>query len=437
MADNSLAEFQRNQSERISKEIIGQSEMQERQQQANWQKQWQAAHQHLVVLFRLLDKDYDEACEKSNHPLEKLSDEDLAYLINTRIRTMQEIIKRKELPDAAERVRQEISELTQKYALLEDENAVLEEHNQTLQDENESLTSHLSALRQAQKDTLENDKPVNNANVTKTVGIGSEVSTPSWLTTWQASKGYGRSSLAILVMGDTGLALRPSIKKEIAKRLSLSTDNHSLDEAINRIMAKNEQLPFALVEKIDAIQEKGSSAGGNIPDILRLTADGEYTYNLISGRVAKKNEFDFLIRHHSSPEHTILNIQAVEFLIEAGYCVHTQVQKIQLSDGGTYIPDITVVDTNTGEILFIEVERDAYKDKFARKKKWMKQYEASNGKLYVFCDNLSCQRAIQGEINLALGEMKFDSFLTNLHSLRNGKRSIKNGSIWLSERWAK
>lgn len=437
MVDLTLEEFQRNQSERISREIIGQSDKHERQQQANWQKQWQTVHQHLVVLLRLLDKDYDEACEKSNHPLEKLSDEDLAFLINTRIRTMQEIIKRKELPDAAEKLRQEISELTQRYALLEEENGALKEENQSLHDENESLLAHLSAIRQAQKDALQNDKPIDDTVEVKSVEIEKESSPSAWLSTWQASKGFERSSLAILVMGDTGLALRPSITTEMARRLSLSTDNHSLDEAINRVMLNKESLQPALIEKIEVIQEKGSSAGGNIPDILRLTMDGENVYKFLSRRVAKKSEYDLLIRHHSSPEHTILNMQAVAFLIDAGYHIHAQVQKIQLSDGGTYIPDITAVDPETGEIFFIEVERDAYKDKFARKQKWMNQYETSNGNLYVFCDNLTCQRNIQGEINLALGGIRFNSYLTNLHGLRNEKRSKKGDGIWLSVRRGK
>ncbi|HOU00420.1 MAG TPA: hypothetical protein PLE00_07065, partial [Anaerolineaceae bacterium] len=91
-------------------------------------------------------------------------------------------------------------------------------------------------------------------------------------------------------------------------------------------------------------------------------------------------------------------------------------------------------DPKTGEVIFVEVERDVSKDQISRKMKWMKFYEASNGNLYVFCDNLNCQRAIQGEINLALSGLNYSSFLTNLHGLRNGKRATKDGSIWFSQR---
>lgn len=56
------------------------------------------------------------------------------------------------------------------------------------------------------------------------------------------------------------------------------------------------------------------------------------------------------------------------------------------------------------------------------------------GYLYVFCDNLDCQRTIQGEINLALVGLAYYSFLTKLHGLRNGKRAEKDGSIWFFQR---
>jgi hypothetical protein len=52
MAEISLEEFQRNQSVRISRDIIGQSEEHEQKMQTNWQKTWETAHQHLVKLLR-------------------------------------------------------------------------------------------------------------------------------------------------------------------------------------------------------------------------------------------------------------------------------------------------------------------------------------------------------------------------------------------------
>ncbi len=251
--------------------------------------------------------------------------------------------------------------------------------------------------------------------------------------TWQASKVFEKSSTAILVMGETGMALRPSIIKVMAKRLSLSEANKNLDEALNWLMTPEEEADPILIEEVDGIPKEGSSSGGNPPDVLHLTEHGKVAYQALTGQVPKENEYDRMILRHSSPEHTILNIQAAEILVEEGYQLRGQAQEIQLANGETLIPDIIASDPKNGEVIFIEVERDVNKDQMSRKQKWMKLFEASNGNLYVFCDNLKCQRAIQGEINVALGELAYNSFLTNLHGLRNEKRSEKDGSIWLSQ----
>ncbi len=89
MVDFTLEEFQRNQSIRISRDIIGQSEEHEQKMQTNAQKSWENAHKQLVALLRFLDQDYDESCEKATRPLESFSDDDLAYLIHVRLRAMQ------------------------------------------------------------------------------------------------------------------------------------------------------------------------------------------------------------------------------------------------------------------------------------------------------------------------------------------------------------
>lgn len=69
-----------------------------------------------------------------------------------------------------------------------------------------------------------------------------------------------------------------------------------------------------------------------------------------------------------------------------------------------------------------------------RKQNWVKFFEISSGNPKLICDNLNCRRAIQGDIKLALGELANNSFLTNLHGIRNGKRAEKDGSIWPSKR---
>jgi len=431
VVDLTLEEFQRNQSNRISREMIGQSEEHEQKMQANAQKLWENAHKHLVALLRFLDQDYDESCEKATRPLESFSDDDLAYLIHVRLRDLQGSASMKIEPVEINEIKQRLIELNQKYSDLEQELIATQESKRKLQAEKAALEAHLAALRQIQKDDVDQ-----NIQPQKTDNDESKNLTPvpDWVQTWQSTKNYEKTSTAILVMGEMGVALRPTIINLMAKRLSLSAANKNLDEALNWLMSP-EGIEFPiLVEQISGVVEQGSSSGGNQPAVLHLTREGQAAYQVLTGKIPKENEFDILIKHHSSPEHTILNIQAGEILVDEGYRIQGRAQAISLSNGETYIPDIIAVDPKTGEVIFVEVERDVSKDQISRKTKWMKFYEASNGNLYVFCDNLNCQRAIQGEINLALSGLSFNSFLTNLHGLRNGKRATKDGSIWFSQR---
>jgi hypothetical protein len=430
VVDFTLEEFQRNQSFRISRDIIGQSEEHEQKMQTNAQKLWENAHKQLVALLRFLDQDYDESCEKTNRPLESFSDDDLAYLIHVRLRAMQGDAK-KAKPNEIIEVNRSLQELSKKYANLEQSLLATQEMNKKLLAEKSALEAHLSALRQVQKNVMSPD--IQSPNLV-TDNPGTLTTIPDWIKTWKESKNFEKTSTAILVMGEMGIALRPTIIKVMAKRLSLSTANKNLDEALKWLMTPELSECPILVEQISGVIEQGSSSGGNQPAVLHLTRDGQVAYQVLTGKIPKENEFDTLIRHHSSPEHTILNIQAGEILVDEGYKIRGRAQAINLSNGETYIPDIITVDPKTGEVIFVEVERDVSKDQISRKTKWMKFCEASNGNLYVFCDNLNCQRAIQGEINLALNGLNYNSFLTNLHGLRNGKRAGKDGSIWFSQR---
>lgn len=434
MADFSLEKFQRNQSIQISKDIIGQSEEHEQKMQVNAQKLWENAHLQLVALLRFLDQEYDESCEKAHRPLRLFTDADLAYLILVRLRTLKSEASKKEDPEEIIEIKRNLNDLSQKYENLEQEFLAEKELIEKLQAEKIALEAHLSALRQVQKEIvpLKNKSPDLVADNPSTLP-----SIPDWIKTWKESKTFEKMSTAILVMGEMGIALRPTIIKVMAKRLSLSAANKNLDEALNWLMTTEDKSCPILIELIGGVLEQGSSSGGNQPAVLHLTQDGQVAYQVLSGKPPKENEFDMLIRHHSSPEHTILNIQAGEILVDEGYQIRGRAQSINLSNGETYIPDIVAVDPKTGEVIFIEVERDVSKDQVSRKQKWMKFYEASNGNLYVFCDNLNCQRTIQGEINLALGGLAYNSYLTNLHGVRSGKRSERDISIWLSQRKGK
>ena len=179
MVDLSLEEFQRNQSIRISRDIIGQSEEHEQKMQTNAQKLWENAHKQLVALLRFLDQDYDKSCEKANRPLESFSDDDLAYLIHVRLRAMQGDASKKEKPDAMIEVKRSLNELSQKYAELEQKLLTLQETNTKLQAEKTALDAHLAALRQVQKgvgdQTIQVPKPIMIIQATTIIGYPSRI----------------------------------------------------------------------------------------------------------------------------------------------------------------------------------------------------------------------------------------------------------------------
>jgi hypothetical protein len=231
-------------------------------------------------------------------------------------------------------------------------------------------------------------------------------------------------------MGETGKCLRPSLIELLAKKLNLTLPNGSLSETFSRLI--NFDSNGGLVEALEVFQQTGASTGGNHPDLLRLTERGRVAYQYLAGYQALENEYDRLIRKHKSPEHTVLNIQAAEALIEFGdYEVIEQAPDIQLPDGSVFIPDLVARHRRTGETIFVEVERDTGKNRGTRIVKWKNVLNATNGNIFVICDNISCERAIQTEINQALEGFRFNSRLTNINSLRKGKRA-QDGGIWLS-----
>jgi len=302
---------------------------------------------------------------------------------------------------------------------------------QSLQAENEQLLVHLRAIQQVQPPVMATLSVA--GECAPEAPSGQEATTePEWMLAWRQGRTFARESLALTLMGESGKALRPSLVEMLARRLDLSPTNSSLSEAFNRLL--NFDVSGGLIEALDVFQQAGASTGGNHPDLLRLTERGKDAYHLLTGKPAVENEYERLIRKHKSPEHTVLNIQAAEALAElGGYVIIEQAPEIQLPDGSVFIPDLVAQDGKTGEIIFVDVERETGKDRGTRTRKWKNVLSATNGNLYVVCDNIRCERAIQTEINQALGEARFNSRLTNLNSLRKGKRAV-DGGIWLSAR---
>lgn len=430
MVGDPLAAHQSEQANRISDEVIRQSVEHQQTIQTNAEQRWKKAHEALVQIVRHLDADYFDACQKSGHAIVDFEDEALHLWIVARIKSLQNRLLQSTRPDNTLALQNNLTEALGKIEVLQQEEKNLRRINQELRSDNQQLSIHLNAIQQVQRTVTPIPEAQADSIQDSKLDAPKTTSEPDWMLDWRSGRTFSKESTAIILMGETGKCLRPSLIELLAKKLNLTLPNGSLPETFNRLI--NFDSNGGLVEVLEVFQQTGASTGGNHPDLLRLTERGRVAYQYLAGYQALENEYDRLIRKHKSPEHTVLNIQAAEALIEFGeYEVIEQAPDIQLPDGSVFIPDLVARHRRTGETIFVEVERDTGKNRGTRVVKWKNVLNATNGNIFVICDNISCERAIQTEINQALEGIRFNSRLTNINSLRKGKRA-QDGGIWLS-----
>lgn len=438
MVGDPLAAHQSEQASRISDEIVRQSIEHQQALQVNAERKWKTSHHALVQIVRSLDPDYYDACQKSGHSIEQFEDEGMHHWIEIHIKSLQNRLTQMTRPDNSATLQNSLDEAFLKIETAQREEGRLREIIQHLQTENQQLSTHLHAIQQVQrpKDTDLAEEMRTRQELRREEISGQVASNePGWMKEWRNGRTFQKESTALMLMGETGKALRPMLINLLAEKLNLSPTNSSLSETFNRLL--NLDASGGLTVLMDVFNQPGATTGGNHPDILRLSDRGRLAYEYLTNKQPAENEYERLIRKHKSPEHTVLNIQASEALVDfGGYKIVHEAPDIQLPDGSVFVPDLVVLDQKTGETIFIEVERDTNKDRTSRTRKWKNVMTATNGNIYVVCDNISCERAIQAEINQALGEARFNSHLTNLNSLRKGKRA-QDGGIWLSVRLMK
>jgi hypothetical protein len=431
MVGDPLATHQSEQANRISDEVIRQSVEHQQTIQANAEQRWKKAHEALVQVVRHLDADYFDACQKSGHAIVDFEDEALHMWIVARIKSLQNRLLQSTRPDNTLALQNNLTEALGKIEVLQQEEKNLRRIIQELRSDNQQLSIHLNAIQQVQRTiTPTPETQAGSIQDSKLEDAPKTTSEPDWMQDWRSGRTFSKESTAIITMGETGKCLRPSLIELLAKKLNLTLPNGSLSETFTRLI--NFDNGGGLVEVLNVFQHDGASTGGNHPDLLRLTQRGRDAFQYLTGNQARENEYDRLVPKHKSPEHTVLNIQASEVLIETGdYEVLEQAPDIHLPDGSVFIPDLVARYRKTGETIFIEVERDTGKNQGVRPIKWKNVLNATNGNIYVICDNISCQRAIQKEINEVLEDSRFNSHLTNINSLRDKKRA-RGGGIWLS-----
>lgn len=82
---------------------------------------------------------------------------------------------------------------------------------------------------------------------------------------------------------------------------------------------------------------------------------------------------------------------------------------------------------------FVEVWRYVDKSFEQRQAKWRNFYQASDGRMFVMCDNRTCMRNIHSEIDYCMRKKPLLGYLTNLADLQPGKRG-DGDNAWLEVR---
>lgn len=303
------------------------------------------------------------------------------------------------------------------------ENLRLASRIELLESEKSGILSQLTAI---QKVSSSNQEPglKRESDESSISGEGAELPPePDWMESWRKTETFGRDASILEMIGETGLARRPLVELQAAEILRIKKAGGSIQALMARLVG------LKLIEIIRPWKADGSGKGGRFPDLVRLTDRGQLAFWLMTGNKPKLNEYDLLLERHVSPEHTLLNLQAADFLREAGYQVNSYPPEIQLPDKGLFKPDLVLKDEN-GAMLFVEVERDMDKNIERRQAKWRNFCRASGGHLYVICENRSSMRNIRSEINYCLGNQQAEVSLTNLAELQTGKRG-EGDSIWL------
>jgi len=388
MAGDPLTAHQSEQANRISDEIVRQSLEHQQVLQANAERKWKAAHQALVQIVQSLDPDYYDACQKSGRSIEEFEDEALHHWIEIRVKGLQSQMAQMMRPDNSPTLQNSLDEALRKIQAAQQDEERLRESIRRLQEENQQLNAHLRAIQQVRRITTpsitEEVKPKEDTQRAAAT-IETTNNEPDWMKEWHNGRTFQKESAALILMGETGKALRPSLIDLLAKKLNLSPTNSSLSETFNRLL--NLDTAGGLIEVLDVFTQPGATTGGNHPDIFCLTERGKAAYQFLTGKQPAENEYERLLRKHKSPEHTVLNIQAAEALAEiGGYRIIDEAPDIQLPDGSMFVPDRVVQDQKNGETTFIEVERDASKDRNTLIRKWKNVMTATNGNIYVVCD---------------------------------------------------
>jgi len=423
MATDALSQQQVQQADLLTGAYLDQIEKEQFGRMQDLQHAYAIAHSGLVSFLTLLDPGYIDGWIKGGKTLAQLDDR----FVQMRVTELLKQLREKTLSSSSE-MNAELQkcnlELQSQNQALQDGLARAKQRIEALEQENHGLQVRNNVQQQVEQ-LVQKEQRASNETTGSPVLQG--MAEPPWMSEWRQRTTFERDAMLLTVIGETGISRRPKIIQLAAVRMGIKPDNSAIGDAINRIEKRG------IIERLDLFDKRGSETGGVLPYLYHLTDQGKQAYWLISGKNALECEFDVLMKRHKSPEHTLLNMKVREFLEEHQvYHVLLEAAVLALPDGHKFAPDITAKDVSTGEVIYIEVEREANKDTQTRVQKWQNLYAASHGNIRVVCDKPGFMRKLASEINFALSGQRFATYLSNVEQME--ETFAAKGHIWVMER---
>lgn len=427
MADAALTNQQTQQADLITGAFLGEIDKEQASRYQELQQLYSVAHSGLVSFLTLLDPDFIEKWMKSGKSLSQLDDR----FVQMRVTDLLKSLREKAVIPAdckQDKGKQRIHELENQILELRSTLEQVNRRVQELEEEKRTLIAQ-KVVQQQVEQLVQKEKPgISQVEGSLTAAPATHgMEEPEWMAEWRKKATFDRDAMIVSLIGETGVSRRPLIIRLVAPRMGVKPENSAIVDALNRVEKRE------LIEKLDVFEKRGSETGGALPYLYRLTEQGRQAYWLCSGKNAEECEFDVLMKQHKTPEHTILNMKAREFLEEHQvYQVLLTSASLTLPEGHKFEPDITAKDLATGELVYIEVEREANKDIQTRTQKWQSFYSASNGVIRVICDKPGFMRKLASEINFALSGLRFATYITNMEEIE--ETLANKGHIWAMER---
>lgn len=423
MATDPLSQQQAQQADLLTGAYLDQIEKEQTGRMQDLQQAYAIAHSGLVSFLTLLDPAYIDGWIKNGKTLAQLDDR----LVQMRVTDLLKQLREKPLPSSPEinaDLQQRILELQIQNQALLDTLAKAKQQIEALEQENRALQAQKS-VQQLVEQLVQKEQRTSNELVGSPVLQG--MAEPPWMSEWRQRTTFERDTTLLTVIGETGISRRPRIIQLAAVRMGVNPDNSAIADAIHRVEKRG------LIERLELFEKRGSETGGVLPYLYRLTEQGRQAHWLLLGKNAMECEFDVLMKRHKSPEHTLLNMKVREFLEDHQvYQVLLEAAALVLPDGHKFEPDITARDKSTGELVYIEVEREANKDTQTRIQKWQNFYAASHGNIRVICDKPGFMRKLASEINFALAGQRFATYISNIEEME--ETLAAKGHIWVMER---